>query len=83
MNITVKLFATLGDHLPPDAVANAARVEIPEGTTPHQIIDRFQVPRQMAHLVLCNGRYVEPEQRDHPTVKEGDVLAIWPPVAGG
>jgi molybdopterin synthase sulfur carrier subunit len=83
MKITLKLFATLGDLLPPGAVANAAQLEIPRNTTPHQVIERFHVPRKMAHLVLCNGRFVEPEQRDRPTLKDGDVLAIWPPVAGG
>ena len=83
MKITVKLFATLGDLLPPEAVANATQVEVPEDVTPHQVIDSFHVPREMAHLVLCNGRFVELDQRDRPTIKQGDVLAVWPPVAGG
>jgi len=40
-------------------------------------------PRELAHLVLLNGIYVAPEQRNLVSIKEGDVLAIWPPVAGG
>ena len=41
------------------------------------------LPPKLVHLVLVNGRYIEPEQRLTQTLKEGDVLAIWPPIAGG
>jgi molybdopterin converting factor small subunit len=34
-------------------------------------------------LVLLNGKYIAPEARGTTTLTEGDVLAIWPPVAGG
>jgi molybdopterin converting factor small subunit len=33
--------------------------------------------------VLINGVYVAPEDRATRTLVEGDVLAIWPPIAGG
>jgi molybdopterin converting factor small subunit len=33
--------------------------------------------------VLVNGVYVEPADRLTRTLQEGDVLAIWPPIAGG
>jgi molybdopterin converting factor small subunit len=83
MRITLKLYATLGDLLPADARENALKIDVAEGTTANQIIDQHQVPRQMAHLVLHNGVYVAPAQRDQVHLKDGDVLAIWPPVAGG
>jgi molybdopterin converting factor small subunit len=35
------------------------------------------------HLVLINGKYIEPDKRWSQTLVEGDVLAIWPPIAGG
>jgi molybdopterin converting factor small subunit len=38
---------------------------------------------QTVCLVLVNGKYIKPEDRDTTTLLEGDVLAIWPPVAGG
>jgi molybdopterin converting factor small subunit len=37
----------------------------------------------MVHLVLVNGKYIAPEHRHSQTLEEGDVLAIWPPIAGG
>ncbi len=83
MRITLKLFATLGELLPEGARANTVDVEVREGATPNQVIDQFQVPRAMAHLVLLNGVYVEVDDRDKPIIHPGDAIAIWPPVAGG
>jgi molybdopterin converting factor small subunit len=83
MKITLKLYATLSDLLPKGAVQNAAQVELPDDITLNGIIDRYQVPRELAHLVLINGVFACEADRDATTLKEGDVLAIWPPVAGG
>jgi sulfur carrier protein ThiS len=35
------------------------------------------------HLVLVNGEFVPPAERSGRMLAEGDVLAIWPPIAGG
>jgi sulfur carrier protein ThiS len=37
----------------------------------------------MTHLVLVNGAYVPPGERARLALRDGDALAIWPPVAGG
>jgi sulfur carrier protein ThiS len=83
MRIQLKLFANLSEYLPPGARHNTAEVEVGEGTTPHQVMDLYRIPRDQAHLVVVNGVFVAPEQRDSPSLKEGDALALWPPVAGG
>jgi sulfur-carrier protein len=33
--------------------------------------------------VLVNGSYIAPEHRPTRELVDGDVLAIWPPIAGG
>ena len=83
VKITFKLFASLAQYLPREAVRNIVEIEITPATTVHEIIDRYHVPRPSAHLILINGLYVEAEDRDKPMLKPGDALAIWPPVAGG
>ena len=83
MRITLKLFATLGEYLPPGARENAIQIDVPDAATPHQVIEDHSVPRKMVHLVLVNGIYLDPAHRDNSTLKDGDVLAVWPPVAGG
>lgn len=83
MEITLKLYASLTEHLPKNAEKHAARLNISDDETAFSILDKFNVPKESAHLVLLNGIYMEPEERELPKFNDGDVLAVWPPVAGG
>lgn len=84
MRITFKLYASLTQHLPIDARrGNQIPLELPEGTSIAEIIEPFGMPQKLVHLVLVNGVYVPPEQRLSFVPRDGDVLAIWPPIAGG
>ena len=84
MQITCKLCASLGDHLPASVrPANEMPLTVADGATIAQVIAPFALPPQLVHLVLVNGKYIAPAQRDSHALQEGDVLAIWPPIAGG
>jgi len=83
MRVTLKLYATLSDRLPPEAEYNAVELEVPEATTPALLIEQFKLPLKMVHLVLRNGVYLNEEERSRTDLKEHDILAIWPPIAGG
>jgi molybdopterin converting factor small subunit len=84
MKITLKLFATLTDYLPVESrYTNIVELDLMERTTIGQIIETHQLPPKLVHLVLVNGKYIEPEKRASYSLLEGDVLAIWPPIAGG
>jgi molybdopterin converting factor small subunit len=84
MQITFKLFASLTDYLPPEArYTNIVQLNVAPEASISQIIEPFGLPPKMVHLVLINGKYIEPEKRLTQTLAEGDVLAIWPPIAGG
>lgn len=84
MQITFKLYASLGEFLPADKRrGNQMALEVGAGATIAQIIEPFKLPMKQVHLVLINGSYVAPEDRATRALAEGDVLAIWPPIAGG
>ena len=88
MRITFKLFAMLSDHLPQlvegrARVGNAIELEVPEGTTIQALIERFNLPAKLVHLVLVDGTFVPKEQRGARALADGETLAIWPPIAGG
>jgi sulfur carrier protein ThiS len=88
VRIAFKLFATLGDYLPREheglaRVGNELPLDVPEGTTVQTVIDKFPMPRALVHLVLVNGEFVLPQERATHALREGDVVAIWPPIAGG
>jgi sulfur carrier protein ThiS len=84
MKITLKLFASLTDYLPPESkYTNIVDLDIAPETTIGQLVEQYRLPEKLVHLVLVNGSYVAPEKRPTQTLNEGDVLAIWPPIAGG
>lgn len=84
MKVTLKLYASLGDYLPDTARSTRAlELELPPGATVGGVIEQFRLPPRMCHLVLVNGQYVQPDERPQRTFADGDVLAIWPPIAGG
>jgi molybdopterin synthase sulfur carrier subunit len=84
MNITLKLFASLTDYLPVESkYTNIVALDIAPETTIMQLVERYRLPLKEVHLVLVNGSYIAPEHRASKTLVEGDVLAIWPPIAGG
>ena len=84
MNITFKLFASLTDYLPAEArYTNVLNLNVAPDATIMQIIEPYGMPPKLVHLVLINGKYIEPEKRLTQNLQEGDVLAIWPPIAGG
>ncbi len=88
MRITFKLFASLAEYLPRELdghrrVENEIAVDAPDGTSVQAVIERFPLPRPLVHLVLVNGVFVPPDTRATHALRDGDVLAIWPPIAGG
>ena len=84
MKVTLKLYASLADHLPDAARKNnALELELASGTTIAQVIERQNLPARLCHLVLVDGIYIPPEARETRSLAEGETLAIWPPIAGG
>lgn len=83
MKITVKLFALLAKYLPNGAVKNGVEVEVVDGATVQDVIHQLKLPSEHCHLVLVNGVYIAPSERETRVMAAGEALAIWPPVAGG
>ncbi len=84
MKITLKLFAALTDYLPAlRRYTNIVELEVADGATVTQVIEPYRLPTALVHLVLLNGKYIAPENRASTALAPTDVLAIWPPIAGG
>ena len=84
MQITFKLYASLTEYLPAERrTSNWMALDVEPDAAIANIIAPFKLPMKLVHLVLINGVFVPPEERATRTLAEGDVLAIWPPIAGG
>lgn len=76
MKITVKLFATLRQGR-----FKIGEFEYPEGITVGQVLDKLMISRQEMEIgiIFINGKHAEFAS----IIEAGDILAIFPPVAGG
>lgn len=83
MKVTVKLFATLRDNLPPGTRGNQVVIDADNTACIDELLQRFQVGPSVAHLVLVNGVFIPREERGRRCLAEGDELAVFPPIGGG
>jgi sulfur carrier protein ThiS len=83
MQVTVKLYATLSDYLPSGSRNNRVELMVAEAASVQAVLQQFSLPPKLTHLVLVNGVFIPPEERATSALRDGDVLAVWPPIAGG
>jgi sulfur carrier protein ThiS len=78
LRITVKLLATYRRYLPPGS-KGAYQSAVPPGATVRDLLAQLPLPPADGKVILVNGRGAPP---DH-ILREGDVVAIFPAIAGG
>jgi molybdopterin converting factor small subunit len=79
VQVDVHLTATLRRFLPPGKAGDHVRLDVPPGTTVGQVVHSLRVPADLERLTVVNGRDAGP---DH-VLSDGDVLSLFPPLAGG
>lgn len=79
MKIEVKLFANFRDFLPPEAQGYSVFLEVKAETTIGQVLDILRIPQSIPMLTLVNGIH----RKFDDALSPGDVLSLFPPVAGG
>ena len=79
MKVEVGLFATLAGYLPPSASGDSVILDLPEGSTLGDLVRVLAIPADLECLQVVNGRDAPPDQ----PLADGDVVSIFPPLAGG
>jgi molybdopterin converting factor small subunit len=79
VRVEVRLFATLAAYLPPMGREGAVSLDVPPGSTVHDVIERLGIPADLERVALVNGGDAAAEQPLSP----GDVVTVFPPLAGG
>jgi sulfur carrier protein ThiS len=84
MRVSLKLFASFTENLPAEARArHRVELDVAPGTTVLDVIRRHGLPEALCAIVLVDGVWVARPDRATRTLSEGQVVAIWPAVAGG
>jgi len=84
IRMTLKLYASLTQYLPEAFRKNHAMpIEVDSTATIETVVTPLGMPPALVKLVVLNGVFVPPAERATRHFADGDVLAIWPPVAGG
>jgi sulfur-carrier protein len=78
MNVQVNLYATLALQTTRRG-AETEHMEIEDGTSVGAILDRLGVSRDAPKIIFLNGVHADLET----VPKDGDRIAVFPPIAGG
>jgi molybdopterin converting factor small subunit len=79
VKVEVRLFATLARYLPSGAIGDRAIFDLPEGITVAEVVRALAIPPDLERLTVVNGLDAALDHR----LSEGDVLSMFPPLAGG
>ena len=82
MTIELRLFGELGEYMPAGATGRRARIEIPDDLDVMGLIDFLGIPFEAdegAIVVAINDEVADL----HAPINEGDIIGMFPPLAGG
>ena len=71
------------DYLPAGSTKNVIELTVEEGTNPLHIINHLKIPFKPPLMVVINGDQLSPEELESRILKEGETMAIIPPMSGG
>jgi hypothetical protein len=84
MRVTVKLYATLSDYLPAGSKNNRVEIEVAEKCYGQRCFKPIFIAAQTDPSGAFEWRFCSADERAASvSCKDGDVLAVWPPIAGG
>ena len=80
MKVIIRLVGSMKQFLPAnDRMSGSSKLDVELGTTLSGFIESLSIKSGGALVVLVNGRCQEVGME----LKEGDIVAVFPPVAGG
>lgn len=79
MKIEVKLFANFRDYLPKGSDRFSCSITLNPSQRVGDVLGKLGLPKDHPKIILINGVHGKEGDR----LKDGDVLSVFPPVAGG
>ena len=82
MTVQVRLFGEFQDYLPEGSAGGHAQIELPEGATVYTLVEELGLPYEAEEGVIVAA--VNDEVADlRAPLNDGDVVSMFPPLAGG
>jgi len=82
INVRVRLYANLTQNIPSLQGLRAGtpiEVDIPQGSSLSDLLERLQLPSEQIKVAFVNGRAQHLDYRLAP----GDEVGLFPPIGGG
>jgi molybdopterin converting factor small subunit len=80
MNIELNLYASLRDYAPKAGRGEDRNLtEVRDGITIRELLAHLRVPLEAVKIIFLNGVQANGDE----TLREGDRVGVFPPVAGG
>ena len=83
MRIEVRATGILADYLPAAKVADSVALEVSADATPLDVARRLGMPADESYLVVVNEVVVPRAEHRTRRLRDGDRLALMPPLSGG
>ncbi len=84
MQVELKLFMKFKDYTPETGANGKAKIEIPDGSTFEDLLVFLNMPVEMDKIIVINGiSHKQGSKVNMQQLNDRDVVAIFPPIAGG
>jgi len=84
MDIELKLFMIFKKYGPPDQVDGRSRMHIEPDTRFLDVLKKIGMPIEEDKIIVINGiTHKQCDAVNALEIKDGDTVAIFPPIAGG
>lgn len=79
MKLEVRVFSGLEKYIPGATFGQPMEIDVPEGATGRDLLEKLGIPEEQVFTILTNGRHFNLGEK----FLTGDRVALFPPVGGG
>ncbi|MEZ5534345.1 MAG: MoaD/ThiS family protein [Thiolinea sp.] len=83
MKVRLTLFGDLRQYLPPGSQFNHTDLELAQGVTLSQVLQKVALPEDKSWMLTLNGDLVREPDYAVTTLNDGDEVVLFPPIKGG
>ncbi len=83
MELSVTLFGGLRHYLPAGSSFNKCKIDLDDGASLAELLQKVPVPSDKAYMVLLNDERILDKDYASITIRADDSVVLLPPIKGG